>query len=137
MGKQFNYSHRPTQPNSSLVNAQLEHFWCSNKPRVDMDSQDSQDSPQLRLGGNHHLPPYIIICAWPRGQNPNVILSQTPKIGTFVILEAYNFVCRPPIEVRFKAKLYPLSIVFQRYVTQHLCVRKLGRLSTFNGQEAI
>jgi hypothetical protein len=29
-------------------------------------TSDSQDSPQLRLGGNDHLPPYSILCASPR-----------------------------------------------------------------------
>ncbi len=35
----------------------------------------------------------------------SIITSLVPKIGTPVILEAYNFVCRPSIEVKFKAKL--------------------------------
>jgi len=30
---------------------------------------------------------------------------EIPKLGTLVILEAHNFVCRPSIEVRSKAKL--------------------------------
>jgi hypothetical protein len=30
---------------------------------------------------------------------------EIPKIGTPMTLEAHNFVCRPPIEVRSKAKL--------------------------------
>ncbi len=54
----------------------LEHFLCTDEPRA---NTDSQDSPQPELGGNHHLPPYNILCAWPRDQHPNVILSQTPK----------------------------------------------------------
>ncbi len=28
-----------------------------------------------------------------------------PKVGTLVTLGAHNFVCRPPIDMRFKAKL--------------------------------
>jgi len=30
---------------------------------------------------------------------------EIPKIGTLATLEACNFVCRPPIEVRLEAKL--------------------------------
>ncbi len=37
---------------------------------------DSQDSPQPGLGGSHHLPPYSILCASPRGPHPNGILSR-------------------------------------------------------------
>jgi len=32
---------------------------------------DSQDSPWPGLGGSHHLPPYSILCASPRGSHPN------------------------------------------------------------------
>jgi hypothetical protein len=42
---------------------------------------DSKDSPQPELGGNHHLPPYSILCAWPRGQHPNVMLSRDSQVG--------------------------------------------------------
>jgi hypothetical protein len=31
--------------------------------------------------GNHHLPPYSILCAWPWDQHPNVILSQDSEVG--------------------------------------------------------
>jgi len=51
------------KPNNKLVNAYLGHFWCTNEPRV---NTNSRDSPQPRFGGSHHLPPYSIICAWPR-----------------------------------------------------------------------
>jgi len=30
---------------------------------------------------------------------------EIPKMGTLVILEAYNFLCKPLIEVRFEKKL--------------------------------
>ncbi len=48
-------------------------------------------------------------------------------------LEAHNFVCRPPIKVRFKSKLYSLLKAFQRYVAHHLHTSKLGQFSTFSG----
>jgi hypothetical protein len=60
------------KPNNKLVSTKLEHFWCTDEPRTNMDSRDSS---WPGLGGSHHLPPYSIICAWPRGQHPNVILS--------------------------------------------------------------
>jgi hypothetical protein len=58
-------------------------------------------------------PPYNIICVWPQGLHPNVILFRDSqvgspeilKIGTIAILEAYNILCKPSIKVRSKAKL--------------------------------
>jgi len=76
-----------------------------DEPRV---NTNSLNLPQLELGGNHHLPPYSILCAWPRGQHPNVILSQDSQvfeIGIPTTLEAHNFLCRPLIEMRSQAKL--------------------------------
>ncbi len=106
------------KPNNKLVSAQLEHFWCMDKPQT---NTNSQNSPWPRLGGSHHLPPYSVLCVQPQGQHPNVILSpdsqvrsfEILKIGTPKTLEAHNFVCRPPIEVRCEAKLYPSSRAFQ------------------------
>jgi hypothetical protein len=43
------------KPNNKLINVELEHFWCTDKPRA---NTDSQDSPRPGLGGSHHLPPY-------------------------------------------------------------------------------
>jgi hypothetical protein len=66
------------KPNNKLINAKLEHIWCTDKPRTNMDSQNS-----LRpgLGGSHHLPPCSILCAWAWGQHPNVILSRDSQMG--------------------------------------------------------
>ncbi len=69
----------------------------------------------------------------PRLQNGSF---EIPKIRTSTTLEAHNFVCRPPIEERFEAKLQPSSRTFQRYVTHHLHTRKSGRFPTFNGQKS-
>jgi hypothetical protein len=38
-----------------------------DEPRANVDSQNSL---RLGLGGSHHLPPYSIFCASPRGQHP-------------------------------------------------------------------
>jgi hypothetical protein len=43
-------------------------------------NSDSQDSPRLGLGGSHHLPPYSILCASPRGPHPNGILSRDSQV---------------------------------------------------------
>jgi hypothetical protein len=42
---------------------------------------NSQDSPQLRFGGSHHLPHYSILCVWPWDHHPNVILSRGSQVG--------------------------------------------------------
>jgi hypothetical protein len=101
---------------------------------------DSQDSPWLELEGNHHLPLYSIIYAWPWGLHPNVILSrdsqvkspEIPKIGTLTTLETHNFLCKPLIEVRSIAKLNTLLKNFQLYVACHLQESKLGRFFCFS-----
>jgi hypothetical protein len=59
-----------------------------------------------------------------------------PKIGILMILEAHNFVCKPLIEVRSKAKLNPLSSSFERYVARHLQATKSERFSIFNGRKS-
>jgi hypothetical protein len=74
------------KPNNKLVNAWLEHFWCTDNPWA---NTNSQNSPQPKFGGSHHLPPYSILCPWPWDQHPNVILSwdsqvwvpKFPKLG--------------------------------------------------------
>ncbi len=97
-------------------------------------NSNSQDSPQLGLGGRHHLPPYIILCTSPRRPHPNGFLSRAeiPTIETHVILGAHNFTCRPPIAMQSKAKLQPSLRVFQQYVARLLHASKLGQFLTFN-----
>jgi hypothetical protein len=46
-----------------------------------MGNSNSQDSSRPRLGGNHHLPPYSILCAFPRGPRPNGFLSRDSQTG--------------------------------------------------------
>jgi hypothetical protein len=65
----------------------LEHFWCTDEPRANTDSQNSS---QLGLGESRHLPLYNILCAWLWGLHRNFILSsdsqvvspKIPEIGT-------------------------------------------------------
>ncbi len=44
-------------------------------------NSDTQDSSWPRLGGNHHLPPYSILCSSPRGPHPNDFLSRDSQVG--------------------------------------------------------
>jgi hypothetical protein len=90
------------KPNHKLVSAWLEPFWCTDEPWA---ITDSQDSPRPGLRGNHHLLPYSILYAWPGANTQMSFYLGIPKIGTFVTLAAHNFVCIPPIEMRFNAKL--------------------------------
>jgi hypothetical protein len=76
------------QPTTSWLVLILEHLWCSDKPRITLDSQDSS-RPGLK--GSHHLPPYSIFCAFPRHLHPNGFLSQdsqggVPKLSQFELL---------------------------------------------------
>jgi hypothetical protein len=74
---------------------------------------DSQDSSQPRLGGSHHLPMYSILCAWPWGLQPYVILSRDSQVGspkileikTPATLETHNFMFKPLIETKYEVKL--------------------------------
>jgi hypothetical protein len=45
-----------------------------------MQTQIHKIHHRLILRGNHHLPPYRLLCAWPWDQHPNVILSWIPKL---------------------------------------------------------
>jgi hypothetical protein len=98
------------KPNNKLVSAHLKPFWCTDEPQA---NTDSQDSPRLRLGGNHHLPPYSIIYALAMGRTPKChFFSGLPswsleifKIGIPATFKAHNFFCRPLIEMKFKVKL--------------------------------
>ncbi len=64
--------------NNKLVSAQL-HLWCTYESWADTDSQDS---PQTRLRGSHHFPPYsIFLClaTWPAPKCH--FISGLPKLG--------------------------------------------------------
>ncbi len=105
---------------------------------------DTQDSPRPELGGSHHLPHYSIVCGWPRSLHPNDfslpgLPSGSPEIpptGTLTTLEPHNFVRKPSIEVRSKAKLQLSLRSFQRYVGRPLQISKSGRFPTFCGRES-
>jgi len=53
-----------------------------------MGNMDSFDSPQSRLGGSHHLPPYSILYVTPPHPHPNGFYSWdsqggVPKLSQF------------------------------------------------------
>ncbi len=127
------------KPNNKLVNAQLQHFWCTNEPRT---NTNSQDSPQLELRGKS--PPSPLFYVHGHGASTQMSFSlgfpngsfQISKIGTPVTLEAHNFVCKPLIKMRSKAKLQPSLRTFQRYVAHHLHIGKLKQFLTFSDWES-
>jgi hypothetical protein len=43
-------------------------------------NSNSQDSPQSKFGGSHHLLPYSILCTSPRGPHPNDFLSRDSQV---------------------------------------------------------
>jgi len=59
-----------------------------------------------------------------------------PTTQSLVTLEAHNSMCRPPIEMRSKEKLYPSLRAFQQYVAHHLHARKSVQFPTFNGRKS-
>ncbi len=53
-------------------------IWCWDKPRANLDSQDT---PRPRLRRCHHHTPYSILCVTPRRGHPNGFLSQDSQSG--------------------------------------------------------
>jgi hypothetical protein len=64
---------KPTQGGQCIVGALLVLGQATG-------NLDSQDSPRPGLGGSHHLPPYNVLCASPRGPHPNDILSRDSQV---------------------------------------------------------
>ncbi len=127
------------KPNDKLVSAQLQHFGAQ------------MNHGQTRTHKTHHGPnlgeaiTFPLILYFVPDHKISTQMSfypGTPKwsfeiltIRTLATLGAHNFVCKPPIEMRSKAKLQA-SKAFQRYVTRHLHVRKSRRFLTFSGSES-
>jgi len=58
---------------------------------------DSLDSSQLGLGGNHHLPPYSILCVAPPHPHPNGFYSwdsqgEVPKLSRFKLSRLWELI---------------------------------------------
>ncbi len=100
--KHVNYSHEFTKPNNKLVNACLEHFWCTDKPWAYKDSQDSSYL-DLKEATTFPLIIFSMISHWGYIQmsfHPKTPKLRVPiwksqpeilKIGVFGILEVIIF----------------------------------------------
>jgi hypothetical protein len=66
----------------------------------------------------------------------HIQMALIPKVEILETLGPHNFVWRPPIEMRFKEKLYPSLRAFQKYVAHHLNARKSDQFPTFSGRES-
>jgi hypothetical protein len=51
-----------------VVRTHFGSLWCWDKPRA-TQTHKTHHGPDL--GGSHHLPPYSILCDYPRGWHPN------------------------------------------------------------------
>ncbi len=96
--------------NNKLVSALLKHFWCTNEPHAYIDSQTS---PQPEFGWKSppsplHYSLWLTIRLAPKchfSQDSQVESLEIFEIWTFATLEAYYFLCKPLIEMRFKTSL--------------------------------
>jgi len=73
---------------------------------------DSQDSPRPGFGGTHHFPFIVYFVLGHRASIQMAFRPETPKWKSqnsqswdLATLEAHNFVCKSPMEMKFKAKL--------------------------------
>jgi hypothetical protein len=74
------------KPNK-LVSAWLKHFWCTNEPRA---YTNSQDSPQLRLGGNLAITfPFIVLLSLTMGATSKCHF--VPKLPTWGFRNSVNW----------------------------------------------
>ncbi len=139
--KQVNYSHEPAktkqQVGQCIVGALLVHGQATGKHRLTKftTARTWGKPPPSPLQYTLCLatgpaPKYHFVPRLPSGS------LEILKIGILTILETHNLVFRPLIEMKFKAKLQPLSKAFQRYVACHLHTRKSGQFPTFNGQKS-
>ncbi len=123
----FNYSHGLSQNQHKVVSAQLEHFWCENEPRAfghtKLTTSRTWGKPPpsplyytLRLSTGV-TSKWLFVPRLPLGS------SKIPTTKTPTTLGAHNFLCRPLIAMRSKAKLQPLSRSFQQYVARWLHTR--------------
>jgi hypothetical protein len=88
----------------------------------------------LNLGEVTTFSPYSILCGLPWGLHTNDIFIRIPH--NFWNWDLYNFLCKPPIKVRTKAKLYPLLRAFQRHVARLLHTCNSRQFLIFSGWES-
>jgi len=87
--------HSPaSKTNPKLVKTHFAPIWCWDKPRTTLDSLDF---PRPRFRGNHHLPPYSILCSSPREPHPNGTFSRdsqggVPKLSRVGLLRLWTLI---------------------------------------------
>jgi hypothetical protein len=59
----------------------LVRSWSTFDARTNHSNTDTQNSPQPKLGGSHHLPPYSTLCTSPQGPHLNDFLSRNSWMG--------------------------------------------------------
>ncbi len=113
--KQFNYSHGPAQTEQQVgwntFGAQTNHgqTWIHK----------THDGPDLGEATTFPLVVYFVpshgtsIQMSFLSQDSQVRVLKVPKLGLSRLWKTHNFVCKPPIKVRFEAKLYPSLRVLQ------------------------
>ncbi len=139
--KQFSYSleFASNQPTRWLVlcwstfGARISHgrFW-THKTRHGLDSGEATTFPHIVYFVTLHRG-YIQMVFFPGLPKGSL---ETDRVGILATLWGYNFMLRPPIGTRSKAKLYLSLRAFQRCVARHLHARKLSRFPTFRGRES-
>jgi hypothetical protein len=106
-----------------------------------------QDTPWPGLGGNHHLPPYSILCNAPRRLHPNGSFSRDSQVGVSKLsqnclgwspgtLGAHNSRFPDLIATKSEPNLYPSLRSFQRRITLSIRRSGKGRFLTFSGRES-
>jgi hypothetical protein len=91
----------------------LVHSWSTFGAKTSHGQHGHTRLTTARTWGSHHLPPYSILCASPRGLHPNGFSlpglprgsPEIPPVGIPGTLRAHNFLCKAPIAMRSKAKL--------------------------------
>ncbi len=89
------------------------HSWNTFGAKMNHEQTQITRFIIARTWGNHHLPPYSILYAYPQALHPNVILLWDSQVVSFKILEmgilatleAHNVLCTPSIEMKSEAKL--------------------------------
>jgi hypothetical protein len=105
--------------NNKLVNAYLEHFWCTasyghthiHNIHHSLDLEETTTFPFIVLfvacnGGYTHK--------WCFSQDSQIGSPIILEIGTFTILDTHNLLCKPLIEVMFETKLFAFIENFQK-----------------------
>ncbi len=116
--------------NNKLVSAQLEHFgaWTNHEQT---QTHNTHHNPDL---GESTTFPLIVYSMPSHGTSTQMSFcleilkweSRNSQSWDSHDFGGHNFVCKPSIKMRFKAKLQPSSRAFQWYVVCHLHAKEIG-----------